>query len=303
MATAKITLIGFQNYLEGYNDDLFKYLSVPTGIDKDLLINNILLRGGEFEVLYSDPVFLQNMIGVWSSKWQRTMERWLNALSIEYNPLENYDRKEDWTDNGSRVSSGNTEETNNRLSASSTNENENRSSSNNTTENRSNATDNTVTEETSRTENAIGNDSSKSIGSGTTTNTRSAFDASTYSPHDKSDTSSEGNNVSSSLTSADGKTEGETVTHNVGSEINSSDSSQTEDGTHSSNSSLVDNIANSSKMNNEDKTASLHSGRIRGNIGVTTSQQMLQAELDIDKWNLYEEITDLFLNEFCIYLY
>lgn len=291
MATAKITLIGFQNYLEGYDEDLFKYLSVPTGIDKDLLINNILLRGGEFEVLYSDPVFLQNMIGVWSSKWQRTMERWLNALSIEYNPLENYDRKEDWTDNGSKVSSGTSEETNNRLSSTSSSENENK------TENRNNTSQANSSEETSRTENAIGNDSSKSTGSGTTTNTRSAFDASTYSPHDKSDTSSEGNNVSSSLTSADGKTQGETTSSNIESEMNSMD------GSHSINSNMMDNSANSSKMNNEDKTASLHSGRIRGNIGVTTSQQMLQAELDIDKWNLYEEITDLFLNEFCIYLY
>lgn len=291
MATAKITLIGFQNYLEGYDDDLFKYLSVPTGIDKDLLINNILLRGGEFEVLYSDPVFLQNMIGVWSSKWQRTMERWVNALSIEYDPLENYDRKEDWTDNGSKVSSGTSEETNNRLSSTSSSENENK------TENRNNTSQANSSEETTRTENAIGNDSSKSTGSGTTTNTRSAFDASTYSPHDKSETSSEGNNVSSSLTSADGKTQGETTSSNIESEMNSMD------GSHSMNSNMMDNSANSSKMNNEDKTASLHSGRIHGNIGVTTSQQMLQAELDIDKWNLYEEITDLFLNEFCIYLY
>ena len=44
-------------------------------------------------------------------------------------------------------------------------------------------------------------------------------------------------------------------------------------------------------------------GRIHGNIGVTTSQQMLQAELDIAQWNLYEHITDLFLSEFVIPIY
>ena len=40
-----------------------------------------------------------------------------------------------------------------------------------------------------------------------------------------------------------------------------------------------------------------------GNIGVTTSQQMLQQELDIAQWNIYEHITDLFLNEFVIPIY
>ena len=46
-----------------------------------------------------------------------------------------------------------------------------------------------------------------------------------------------------------------------------------------------------------------HTGRIHGNIGVTTSQQMLQSELDIARFNIYEEITDLFLKELTIYTY
>ena len=47
----------------------------------------------------------------------------------------------------------------------------------------------------------------------------------------------------------------------------------------------------------------LRTGRAHGNIGVTTSQQMLQAEWDVAKLNIYEEAADLFLNEFCIYVY
>ena len=46
-----------------------------------------------------------------------------------------------------------------------------------------------------------------------------------------------------------------------------------------------------------------HNGRIHGNIGVTTSQQMLQQELDMGYWNIYERITDLFLREFVIPVY
>lgn len=47
----------------------------------------------------------------------------------------------------------------------------------------------------------------------------------------------------------------------------------------------------------------IRKGRAYGNIGVTTSQQMLQAELDIAKWNLIDKISDIFLQEFTIMVY
>ena len=243
MATAKMTLIGYNNWFESFNQDLFEYLTVPTGIDRELLINNILLKGGEFEVLYGDPNFTKNMIGVWSSKWQHTMERWINALSIDYNPLENYDRMEDWTDNGQKMTSNNVKENNNRVST------------------------------TSVKENAIGNDYSVSEGSGNTENTRSAYNSSVYQPHDNIESSSDGKNTSSSLTSAN------SITNNM------------------------DSTSNESKGTGSEINGSIHSGRMHGNIGVTTSQQMLEAELDVAKWNIYNEIADLFISEFCIYLY
>ena len=46
-----------------------------------------------------------------------------------------------------------------------------------------------------------------------------------------------------------------------------------------------------------------HTGRIHGNIGVTTNQQMIQAELDLYKQNLYDELADVFLMEFTIPVY
>ena len=111
MAIAKITLIGFSNYMESSNDDLFKYLNLPAGINKATLVNNILLRGGEFESLYSDPYFLQNMIGVWSNKWQRTFQKWMDALNFKYDPLYNFDRHEVYTDKRSQNESGKRSET------------------------------------------------------------------------------------------------------------------------------------------------------------------------------------------------
>ena len=46
-----------------------------------------------------------------------------------------------------------------------------------------------------------------------------------------------------------------------------------------------------------------HDWRIHGNIGVTTSQQMLQSELDVAKNLVADVIVDDFKNKFCIVVY
>ena len=53
-------------------------------------------------------------------------------------------------------------------------------------------------------------------------------------------------------------------------------------------------------LNNTDST---HKGRTHGNIGVTTAQQMLEAELKIARFNLVKQISDVFIKEFCIMVY
>lgn len=98
MSSAKVTLLAMNTFFANANDDLFSGLTLPEGLAKDTLTNNILLQGGEFEVLYSDPYFLQNAISIWADREADTFERWVNALAIEYAPLENYDRMENWTD-------------------------------------------------------------------------------------------------------------------------------------------------------------------------------------------------------------
>lgn len=203
MAAAKLTLIGMYQWAKLNNDDLFANLSVPAGIDKSKLINTILMNGAEFEVLYGDFEFMKFIIGSWSDKWQRTMEKWVKALSIEYSPLENYDRMEEWTDG--------------------------------------------------KTTSELNSATSSSTGSGSNEDKKSAYDASTYQPYLKSETNSSGSNTSTGLSSG----------------------------------------------NEEGK----HEGRTHGNIGVTTSQMMLQAELDISKFNLYDEIASLFLTEIVVYTY
>lgn len=207
MASSKMTLIGMNIFMLNMNDDLFKNLSLPEELDKSTLTNNILLGGGDFEVMYSDPTAMQSLIGIWSNKMQPTFTRWVEALKIEYAPLENYDRMEHWTDEASGTGSS-----------------------------ESSGSVDTTTGDTSELQ-------------------KSAYDQSTYSPYEK--------------TINDG-TVGTTTSDTTG-----------------------------TTMSNDSE----HDGRIHGNIGVTTSQQMLQQELDLGYWNIYDKITQLFLQEFVIPVY
>lgn len=101
MAIAKVTLIGMTNYLEAEDDDLFALMVLPPEIDKELLTNYILMECGEFPVLWSNPHFVKNMIGVWSNKMLDAFTRIFNALKSEYNPMYNYNRWEEYESNAS----------------------------------------------------------------------------------------------------------------------------------------------------------------------------------------------------------
>ena len=102
MSIAKITLIGMYNW----DTTLFDDLEFPKSelLDKETAINRILLECGEFEVLYSDWNFLKFAITEWGKKWFYTFQKWVEALEVEYEPLENYNRVEHWEDNSERES-------------------------------------------------------------------------------------------------------------------------------------------------------------------------------------------------------
>lgn len=272
MSNAKITLFGIDSYFASMGQSVFDNLTLPAGITKDTLTDNIMLRGGEFEVQYADPDFIRSAIGAWSLKWQPTFKRWVDALAIEYNPLENYDRMEDWTDDTERSDATASESIHSRNLESSQVNSE--SADYSQSDARHSDSDSDVT-----------TDRDKFNSPPKHTVKRSAYDSNSYEPlSEETDsgkwvegTSSDSNE--SSATSSESKSSGSLVNSETGSE------------------STADNA--SSAMNNN----AVHSGRIHGNIGVTTSQQMLMQELELGYWNIYEKITELFLQDFTIPVY
>lgn len=239
MSSSKITLIGFHRYFEASDRDLWEYLSVPEGIDKETLVANIMMRGSEFECYYGDPEFMHDAMKIWSRKWYWTFDKWLKAINIEYDPLYNYDRHEEWTDDSTGAH----------------NETENR------TENKE------VSDILDSTQSSTGSDKIETK----TENKVSAFDSSSYQPKDLTESESE----SSTKADTTGK-DSRAITDETGID-------RTTDGTDSRN--------------------NIHKGHLYGNIGVTTSQQMLQSEIEVAMFNLYDNITDVFLREFTIPIY
>lgn len=233
MSLAKLTMISFNSYLQQMYEGqtLFDLLTLPDGINKDDLIDNIILQGGEYEVLYSDPVFMREAIGSWSRKCYNTFLRWITAQNIEYNPLENYDRMEDWSDQyykaastSARRDSGNTRTFNNQ--------------------------DKRTIDTTIVSEDEV-----------------SAFDSSTYQPSEKNTTDNDGT---------------DTVDYS---------------GT------IKDEYGEGASGNENENSTNTHGGRVHGNIGTLTSQKMLADEYEVARFNIIDQITDMFILEFCIPIY
>lgn len=95
MARIKLTVIGLYNF----NEDLFSQMQLPEGISREDLVLNILEQAGDLPLLYPDYDFMAMMIGVWSRNEQHVWEKMLATQTVEYNPIENYDRKDDITRN------------------------------------------------------------------------------------------------------------------------------------------------------------------------------------------------------------
>lgn len=267
MAIAKMTILGLETALNYRNESLFDLMNLPEGIDKETVEDNIILEAGEFEVLYADPDFMKMSIGVWSRKHYRTFDKWIKAINIDYAPLENYDRFESWDDVGSEASN---------LSKRGT-------SSDNTTGNVHNTGNDSDNEHVQNTGNTTGNSTTNTTGD--SENKVSAFDSSSYQPESMNETSN-----SEQGSSTENRTDN---TDRILSRSRTDDTNSTINATGNT-------------TDNEDYTKGTtgkHTGRIHGNIGVTTSQQMLQSELDIARFNIVQQITDLFLQEFCIMIY
>lgn len=103
-----------------FEPSLFDGVEFPSNISVQDFVDSLLMQCGEMPVLYSSPPLLKSLIRVWSNVSQYSWKRLAATLTAEYNPIENYDRMEEWqdsninnsryTNNSNNTSSGSTKE-------------------------------------------------------------------------------------------------------------------------------------------------------------------------------------------------
>lgn len=72
-----------------YDPTVLDLLELPEGIDRGVLIDNLLMETAEREILYTNLGFLKQAIGSWSKKNLSVWEELYKTQHYEYNPIWN----------------------------------------------------------------------------------------------------------------------------------------------------------------------------------------------------------------------
>ena len=218
-----LSLWALNNYLEE-DGGVFKDVSLTERLNLTTCIDTIIEKWGTCDLIISDPRIVVRRTQLFFLKNYDNFEKMAEALLADYNPIENYDRYEDTSENRDINKSGGNQST------------------------------------------ASGEGSSSSGGTNTvggynTEHQISAMNSNDYQKRNKDITSARTDTYSNESTSSD--------------------------------SSSTSGSFDESTDDDFERTSHIH-----GNIGVTTSQQMIQSEIELRKFNIYDYIADLYASEF-----
>ena len=93
---ATLSLLG----LYSFRGDILDDFKLPAGIDRDDFIEILLFDTAELELLTPDPDIMKQLLGRWSNVRVNAWSKMLETETVEYNPIHNYDRSEEWLDDG-----------------------------------------------------------------------------------------------------------------------------------------------------------------------------------------------------------
>ena len=301
--TATMSVLGLYNY----DDTIFDNMAFPeamTTTEKTDTINNIILECAELEVLYTNPAFMKFAIQTWSRKELPTWVRVYNASVAEYDPIENYNRYEESTQTTdmTRQHSGNDTR---RMVIDQTEANRGTDTTTNsgkdTTQLSGSDGSHTVIDAD---EVHTGTDTTTNTGSDVTTNQIAGFDSNTLVDHDKSTLAhGHGTSLLHGESVATDTTEDITITHGKKEELTHGLQTQLAHG-HAIDTDADNTETTTHGLKIEDDGDVTTESHIHGNIGVTTSQQMLESELEVaPKLNIINYITESFKKRFCLLVY
>lgn len=242
---------------------VFEDLILPEGIDKDTLIGSIIMRCQEFELLYPDPEFMTAAVNVWGRKHYWTFDKWIKVMNKEYDPLYNKDYHEEWTD---------------------THEGEySKEGSGSSSGNTSNSSDMTRTDNLSHSTDVTRTDDLTTTNDATVTHSEKAYNDSSFV------------GTTEDVTDQDGSQTGTVRTAGTDTDTGTVRDAGTASGEYEN--------SNSSDESGDDSYENTHTYHGYGNIGIMSSQQLFRDEISTTSWSIYEAISDLFCQEFCIMIY
>lgn len=272
---ATISILG----LTSFDESIWDNLQVPAQANKQDIIDEILLECSDFELLYPDWDVMKGAIGLWSRKELPIWERLYKAKELEYNPLWNVDAtiKEirDVTDNSNYQDN----------------------TAGNTSQNIDEAIDETVNSETdgtsantsrkTGTEQVAGTDSTD----GNVLHQSNTFNSGTM--IDNSKDISESDTTSNQTTTFNTTIADNGTTHDEGTSTRDFDRNQDTTGTYDE----------EKTGTNSRATHDVYDVVRQGNIGVTSSQQLLTEEWEVSQLDPEQYIIDSFKQRFCLLLY
>lgn len=100
-----------------YNPRILDGLIAPSDIDREVLVNTILMECAELEVIYPDWSIMQHAITMWSRSHLWEWERLAATMRYQYDPIANYDRTEERTESGNNRESNSGQTSNNATSS------------------------------------------------------------------------------------------------------------------------------------------------------------------------------------------
>lgn len=81
-----------------YQPTILTNLDLPDGMTEETMGDYIYMYAGENETRYSDPDVLERLVHTWFTSRKTDFQYMWDALHAEYNPIENYDRHDDFTE-------------------------------------------------------------------------------------------------------------------------------------------------------------------------------------------------------------
>ena len=89
---ATLSIMGLYNY----DNTIFDYFQIPTALTKDVLIDELMIRYAELEVIYPNPDIMKVAISNWSRIMLPIWNKLYETTQFDYNPIYNTDRHLEW---------------------------------------------------------------------------------------------------------------------------------------------------------------------------------------------------------------